>query len=314
MACLECGLEQAVAGAGTCARCGAPLPGAGHPSGTFTCPGGAKLRVDSSGITVVGKRNALARPLSGEKIAWFLSWDEIGWFRDGWHKTQQEKPGWTLHIVLAGGRGKQVTETWAAGRTEAPPELLALIRDAAAAHSIPAVLTGGEVCDGLPGKDAGLYYDPAGKQGLREWTGTEWSPFLQVDPGARGHPGQETGLARIWSPLSPAELYRQSRAVRRESRLTVAMVAVVLVAPILILMVIAAMMVPAHLDGSASPAMAAFIGALCVLFLAFTWAGPVRDARTGKRIAQALSAAATRALAQDDPPAHSTELPDLRTN
>jgi hypothetical protein len=49
MACPECWLEQAVADAGICARCGAPLPGAGHPSGTFTDPGGAELRVDSSG-------------------------------------------------------------------------------------------------------------------------------------------------------------------------------------------------------------------------------------------------------------------------
>jgi hypothetical protein len=287
-------------------RCGAPLPGAGHPSGTFTCPGGAELRVDSSGITVGGKRNALARLLSRDEIGWFLSWDEIGWFRDGWHQPEKGKPGWMLHIVLAGGRGKQVTETWTAGRTEAPPELLALIRHAAAAYSIPAVLTGGKVHDGMPGKDAGLYYDPAGEPGLREWTGTEWSPFLQVDPGARGHPGRGTGLARIWSPLSAAELHRQSRAVRRESRLTMAMVAVFFVAPTLVLMLIAVMMVPAHLDGSASPAMAAFIGALCVLFLAFTWAGPVRNARTQKRIALALSAAATRALAQDDPPLNRT--------
>jgi hypothetical protein len=32
---------------------------------------------------------------------------------------------------------------------------------------------------------AGLYADPGGKPGLRQWTGTEWSPFLQVDPASR---------------------------------------------------------------------------------------------------------------------------------
>jgi hypothetical protein len=261
--------------------------------------------VDSSGIGVRSNRNARAR---------LLSWDEIGWFRDGWHAPESGKPGWMLHIVLAGGRVKQVTETWTAGRTEAPPQMLALIRHAAAAHSIPAVLTGGKVHDGLPGKNAGLYYDPAGEPGLREWTGTEWSPFLQVDPGASGHPGQQTGLARIWSPLPAAELHRQSRAVLRGIRLMMALIAVVFVAPALILMLIAVMMVPGHLDGSSSPAMAAFVGVLGVLFLAFTWLGPVRDARTQKRIALALSAAATRALAQDELPAHSTAPPDLRTN
>jgi hypothetical protein len=260
--------------------------------------------VDSSGITVCGKRNARAR---------LLSWEEIGWFRDGWHVPESGKPGWMLHIVLASGRVQPVTETWTAGRTEAPPELLALIRHAATAHSIPAVLTGGRVHVGLPGKDARLCYDPAGEPGLREWTGTEWSPFLQVDPGASGQPGQETGLARIWSPLSPAELHHQSRTILRDIRLGMAGFAVFLGAPTLLLMLIAVIMVPDHLDGSSSPAMAAFLGALCVLFLA-PWVLLVRHARTQKRIALALSAAATRALAQDDPPADSTAPPDLRTN
>jgi hypothetical protein len=58
MACLECGLEQAVADAET-----------------FTGPGGQELWVDGSGIHLRGTRNAPAR---------LISWDEIGWLRDGW--------------------------------------------------------------------------------------------------------------------------------------------------------------------------------------------------------------------------------------
>jgi hypothetical protein len=205
MACLECGLDQAVADAGICLRCGAPLTDPGHPSGTFTSPKGAELHLDSRGITIRRRRTSPAR---------LLSWDEIGWFRDGWRESN---PGWVLQIVLAGGRVEQATGTWAPGRAQPPAEMLAVIRRAAAAHSIPAVLTGGRVRDGVP-QDAGLYHDPAGEPGVREWTGTRWSPFLQVDPGTGGNRDEETGLARIWSPLSAAVLHRQSRAILRQAR------------------------------------------------------------------------------------------------
>jgi hypothetical protein len=181
MTCLECGLKQAVADAGTCARCRAPLPSAGRPPGTFTGPDGAELRAHGIGIHVRGPGDAPAR---------LIPWHEIGWFRDGWHAPKSKKPHWELHIVVTDGRVDQVSETRTAA--QAPPELVALIWRAAAAHSVPAVLTGGEVHAGLPGDDvgrgnAGLYCDPAGEPGLREWTGTEWSPFLQVDPVASGH-------------------------------------------------------------------------------------------------------------------------------
>src|SRR6516225_5631181 len=52
-----------------------------------------------------------------------------------------------------------------------------------------------------PPVGAGVYPDPGGA-GIREWTGTEWSPFL------RGHPvghGSADGWdpAPGWSPLPP---------------------------------------------------------------------------------------------------------------
>jgi hypothetical protein len=296
MACLECGLEQPVGDAGTCARCGAPLPGAEHRAGTFTAWDGAELRADNSGIHVRGKREARAR---------LISWDEIGWFRDGWHTPDWGKPGWMLDIVLADGRLAPVTETWSAGRKHAPPELLALIRVAAAAHSVPAVLTGGQVHAGLPGKNAGLYYDPAGEPGLREWTGTEWSPFLQVDPAASEHPGQETGLASIWSPLSAAELHRQSREILQGARSWMRFYAYLFVFDVLILAV--------GLGGvvGGDPAAGAIFGALGVAGLALC-VPLVRQERTSKRIALALSAT-VRELAQDDP-SIPIEPPDLRTN
>ena len=257
---------------------------------------GAELRADNSGIHVRGKREARAR---------LISWDEIGWFRDGWHTPDWGKPGWMLDIVLADGRLAPVTETWSAGRKHAPPELLALIRVAAAAHSVPAVLTGGQVHAGLPGKNAGLYYDPAGEPGLREWTGTEWSPFLQVDPAASEHPGQETGLASIWSPLSAAELHRQSREILQGARSWMRFYAYLFVFDVLILAV--------GLGGvvGGDPAAGAIFGALGVVGLALC-VPLVRQERTSKRIALALSATA-RELAQDDP-SIPIEPPDLRTN
>ena len=296
MTCLECELDQEVSDAGTCRRCGAPLPGAVHPWGTFTGPDGAELRADGNGIHVRGPGNAPAR---------LISWDEIGWFRDGWHAPESAKPHWELHIVLADRRVDQVTETRTA--QPAPPELLALLRQAAAAHSIPAVLTGGKVHAGLPGDDtgrgkAGLYYDPAGEPGLREWTGTEWSPFLQVDPGASGYAGQENGLARIWSPLSPEELHRHSRAVRNDVQLTVRVFPGCVAFLSLVLAVIAVLMASGHIGVGAGATLAAFVGLFWAIYLAASVSG-VRDAPRRRRIAQALSDAATQALAQDDPPA-----------
>jgi hypothetical protein len=48
---------------------------------------------------------------------------------------------------------------------------------------------------------AGFYPDPGGA-GIREWTGTEWSPFLQGYPLGHGAVGPEPAPP-TWSPLSP---------------------------------------------------------------------------------------------------------------
>ena len=283
MACLECGLEEAVADAGTCPRCAAPVPAAADVSETFTDWGCAGLRVDSRGITSRFERR-------------LISWEEIGWFRDGLHDGR-----WMLHIVLANGDVTPVREIRARGKRPVPPELLAAIRSTAAAHSIPAVLTGASVLADLPDKKPGLYADPAGEQGLREWTGTEWSPFLQVDPVASGQPGQQAELARIWSPLSAAELRRQSRAIMRDVWLSnVATALFVVVMPLFL--VVASAIEALHHDGSSSPQDVAASGVFCVLGLA-CWGLVVWFlARPAMKIARALTAAAIQAAAEDDPP------------
>lgn len=275
----------------TCGRCGAPLTDAGHPSGAFTGRDGAELRVDSRGVTVRRRRNAPAR---------LLSWEEISWFRD----CPALEAGWVLQIVLASGGTRARLEIWISGSAQASEELLALIRRAAAAHSIPAVLTGSPVlflADG-PDETPGLYHDPAGQPGLREWTGTEWSPFLQADPVASGHPGQGTGLARIWSPLPAAVLRRQSRAILLDIRVLTACVVLVPGGGGLLLILGAVHEVMRHVDGSKAFAAAAFLGIFGVLLLTIP-IRVVRQLRPRKKIALALRTAATRPLAQDDPPA-----------
>jgi hypothetical protein len=99
---------------------------------------------------------------------------------------------------------------WVGGNSKwraAAPETLAGIRQAARRHTVSAGLAGRPVREGEPDL-AALYADPGGKPGLRQWTGTEWSPFLEVDPVGSGPEG-EKGPARVWSPLPEAEQQRQ---------------------------------------------------------------------------------------------------------
>jgi hypothetical protein len=182
--------------------------------------------------------------------------------------------------------------------------MLAVIRREAAAHSIPAVLTGGRVLDGPPGKDAGLYHDPAGEPGVREWTGTHWSPFLQVDPGTGGNRDEETGLSRIWSPLSAAVLHRQSRAVLRKPWGSV-VAWVVLWSCFGLLLILSAVPYALGDSADASDVLDVALGAAGGTFLV---SAPVfvQEVRQRRRIALALRADAVRASAEDDPPVTAT--------
>lgn len=201
MRCLECGAESAEP-VQVCTRCGAPIArqvsvsadraedGSGSPGAVTIARGRRKwLRLDDDGIMI---RN-------GDRTR-RIGWDEVRWFRDSGPAGY-----WDLAIVLHDGRtiGVGGNSTWRA----APPETLAAIRQAAERHAVPAVLSGGPVREGKP-DDAGLYPDPGGKPGLRQWTGTGWSPFLEVDP-ARSGPEGGKGPARVWSPLPEPEQQRQ---------------------------------------------------------------------------------------------------------
>jgi hypothetical protein len=169
-----------------------------------------------------------------------------------------------------------------------------------------AAVTGGKVRRGLPGINldrgsAGLYHDPAGGPGLREWTGTGWSPFLHVDPGASGYPGRETGPARIWSPLSPGGLHRHSRAIMADTRRRTALSWGGVGLLTLALVLIAVLVASGRLTGSWVQQLIGWTGTAWFWCLA-GGVDCVRYARRWRTIALALSAAATPALPQDDPP------------
>jgi hypothetical protein len=180
-------------------------PGPGVP--TFAGDMGSRLRLDDEGITY---RNPFGRTHR-------IGWDQVRWLRDG----AQERNGpeysglyWVLCIVLHNGRVIQAAATGEA--PPARPSMLAAFREAAARHAVPAVLTGAPARRGRPHK-AGRYADPGGKLGLREWTGTEWSPDLWVDPASIGHDAG-TDPVRVRSPLSDPEQQRQWDAAASRAR------------------------------------------------------------------------------------------------
>jgi hypothetical protein len=154
----------------------------------------AELRMDEHGVRV--------------KNTWWtdgvkrvVGWDEVRWLRDGPRLSRRTR--WVLEIVLKDG-GVVSAQASRSGTASAAPQTLQAIWQAARHHAIPAVLTGRPVerfqpAGGMP--EAGLYPDPGGEPGLREWDGTEWSPVLHADPAGAVRDG--TGeLATAWSPLS----------------------------------------------------------------------------------------------------------------
>jgi hypothetical protein len=150
-------------------------------------------------------------------------------------------------------------------------------------------------------QDAGLYHDPAGEPGVREWTGTQWSPFLQVDPGTGGDRDEETGLARIWSPLSAAVLHRQSRAILRDAWGQQVFLVVFLGGLGLALIASAVLNGVGLAGGPPNFAGIAFCAVFGVIGLAGAAVG-VLGFRERRRIALALRADDVRAPAEDDPP------------
>jgi Protein of unknown function (DUF2510) len=193
MRCLECGSEQA-ADAGECDRCGAPIGvRSAGPAVTITGRHCAELRMDECGVRV---KNSLWT--GGVKLV--VGWDEVRWLRDG-PRFSRRTP-WVLEIVLKDG-GVVSAQASRSGIASNAPQTLQAIRRAARHHAIPAVLTGRPVERFQPvGRmpKAGLYPDPGGEPGLREWDGTEWLPVLHTDPSG-DVPGGTGELATTWSPL-----------------------------------------------------------------------------------------------------------------
>jgi hypothetical protein len=159
-------------------------------------PGRVWVRLDDQGITY---RN------SGRRIEQ-IGWKQVRCLTAG--APWQEFLG--LRIVL---RDERVIRPKATRRS--PSAALAAVRQAAARHKVPVIASAG-VRQGPPDQ-AGLYVDPGGKPALREWTGTQWSPFLQVDP-ASAAAGGDRGSATVWSPLSGPDQQQEWEAARGRVR------------------------------------------------------------------------------------------------
>jgi hypothetical protein len=171
------------------------------PETTWIVPGrrGTQLRFDDYEITLRTRR----------QTRW-IAWDDVRWFRDGGYlhlSRRLRKDGWALAIALKDG--SVVIPDATRKPRQASQQTLTAVSQAARHHEIPAVLTGRPVSDKpSPADKPGLYPDPGGEPGLREWTGTEWLPSLLVDPATSGPHGQE-GQASTWSPLSREDQQRQ---------------------------------------------------------------------------------------------------------
>jgi len=309
MRCLECGSGQA-AGAGECDRCGAPV--GVRPAGPAVTIAGRRrgeLRMDERGVRV--KNSFWA---GGGKCV--VGWDEVCWFRDGPRLSRRTR--WVLEIVLKDGR-VVAAEASRSGTVSAAPQALQAIRRAARRHAVPAVLTGRPVerfptATAMP--KAGLYPDPGGEPGLREWDGTEWSPVLHTDPPG-ADPGGTGELATAWSPLAKQtqqEHWEGAAAALRGKRASVR--ALVVFTLIVAGLTLAGLILACYslTPGAGAPAGAKAAVWVTGLFLALCTAGLLRGIRRARlsvrrhhRIAELARKAASRASAQDvEPPPETT--------
>lgn len=165
-------------------------------------PGDTQLRLDIHEITLRTRR----------QTSW-IAWEDVRWFRDSeyvrpfrWLGEDGWAPGgdgWALAIVLKDGSVVIPDATKKPRRLA--QETMTAVRQAAADHAVPAVLTGRPVsATPSPADKPGLYPDPGGEPGLREWTGTAWLPSLLVSPDGDG----QAGLVSVVSPL-PADVQRR---------------------------------------------------------------------------------------------------------
>ena len=300
--CLECGLEQA-GDAGECAECGAAI--GMRPADSAVMMTGrhrAELRMDEDGIKVINTWGS-------DGVDRLIGWDEVHWLRDGPRFSRYTR--WIMEIVLKNGSTVKA-EASADGSASAAPQALRAIRRIANQHAIPAVLTGRPLTRFDPGTgmpEAGLYPDPGGEPGLREWDGTEWSPVLHTDP-AEAASGGNGELAPTLSPLpkqAQQQHWESAVAALESQRFMARALAVltgILAGPLLAGLVIAGYWLAP--PGTRVPVAAKatvwatdLLLALCAAGLSRGIRRARRSVRRHQRIAEVAAEAASRASAHD---------------
>lgn len=166
-------------------------------SGKTICERGPLgLYADDLGVTV---RNSMFRDRR-------FAWDEVSRFADGSFQAMFGHSYWVLNIVLETGRTVSVNCT----KEEPTRETLTAVRKVAKLYKKPAHLAGKPMKDGQPPRP-GLYKNPGGRDGLRYWDGTQWSPLLRPDI---GKPTTDSKSPRSWSALPTANGHWTHAATR----------------------------------------------------------------------------------------------------
>jgi hypothetical protein len=162
------------------------------------------LRIDDQGVTV---RNLFRTHR--------LRWREVSSFAD--HPPTPARRGGAGRRVWCCVTGGRVTARGTMSGKPLPGTLTAM-SDAAAPYGVPADLSGVAMKRAGPA-ERGVYADPGGQAGSRNWTGSEWSPLLHgVDAGREAHAPKLPD--QVLSPL-PERVGNWPHAARMAARLKV---------------------------------------------------------------------------------------------
>lgn len=142
----------------------------------------------------------------------------------------------------------------------------------------------------------GFYPDPGGKAAIREWTGTEWSPFLRDYPA--GHGRAAGSDPAVWSPLSPDVQQKQWDLAISASHDSLVLITVAL-ACALMMAFCTVLVAAADPDPNAPVVIGMF--ALFTVACLVPAAIMIRNRPTRRRIAEAAGEAHALASAQDNP-------------
>lgn len=144
----------------------------------------------------------------------------------------------------------------------------------------------------------GFYPDPGGKAAIREWTGSEWSPFLQGYP-ARHGPAAGSGPPPTWSPLPPdVQQAEWSRAISAPGEALSVIIALLAYGVMMAVVAVLAAFTDRDPQAPVVIGLSALAAAGCLIPAGVA----IRNWPAVRRIAAAAKEALALASVQDQPP------------